>query len=75
MDNSIFLKGKSKGINKELRGNVAFCYILVDEQAGRWSAADENAVVNSILPDLILADAGSGQEKCDIEYPEFCISQ
>ena len=26
-------------------------------------------------PDLILADAGSGQEKCDIEYPEFCISQ
>lgn len=48
MDNSIFLKGKSKGINKELRGNVAFCYILVDEQAGRWSAADENAVVNTI---------------------------
>lgn len=48
MDNSIFLKGKNKGINKELRGNVAFCYILVDEQAGRWSAADENAVVNTI---------------------------
>lgn len=48
MDNSIFLKGKNKGINKELRGNVAFCYILVDEQAGRWSVADENAVVNSI---------------------------
>ena len=48
MDNSIFLKGKNKGINKALRGNVAFCYILVDEQAGRWSAADENAVVNSI---------------------------
>lgn len=48
MDNSIFLKGKNKGINKELSGNVAFCYILVDEQAGRWSAADENAVVNSI---------------------------
>lgn len=48
MDNSIFLKGKNKGINKELRGNVAFCYILVDEQAGRWSAAGENAVVNTI---------------------------
>lgn len=48
MDNSIFLKGKNKGINKELSGNVAFCYILVDEQAGRWSAADENAVVNTI---------------------------
>ena len=27
---------------------MAFCYILVDEQAGRWSAADENAVVNTI---------------------------
>ena len=48
MDNSIFFKGKNKGINKELRGNVAFCYILVDEQAGQWSEDDEHAVVNTI---------------------------
>ena len=48
MYNSIFLKGKNKGINKELRGKVAFCYILVDEQAGRWSEDDEHAVVNTI---------------------------
>ena len=48
MYNSIFLKGKNKGINKELKGNVAFCYILVDEQAGRWSEDDEHAVVNTI---------------------------
>ena len=45
MDNSIFFKGKNKGINKELRGNVAFCYILVDEQAGQWSEDDEHAIV------------------------------
>lgn len=27
---------------------MAFCYILVDEQAGRWSEDDEHAVVNTI---------------------------
>lgn len=75
MDNSIFLKGKNKGINKELRGNVAFCYILVDEQAGRWSAADENAVVNTIRQTSSWLMQEAGKKKCDIEYPEFCISQ
>ena len=27
---------------------MAFCYILVDEQAGQWSEDDEHAVVNTI---------------------------
>ena len=71
MDNSIFLKGKSKGINKELRGNVAFCYILVDEQAGRWSASDENAVVNTIRQTASWLTQEAGKKNVTLNIRNF----
>ena len=44
----LFLKGKEKGINKVLRGNVAFCYILVDVGNMCWTTADEEKAVRTI---------------------------
>lgn len=44
----IFLEGKNKGMNNALRGNIAFCYILVDDIKEKWKDKEEQEAIQTI---------------------------